>query len=67
MKDVDTIVVCILVVSLFVCLNYSVVEGYYEFAEFTERVKESWKLSIEAFLNQDYSLLFNLVFSKTEA
>jgi len=67
MKDSDKIVICILVVSLFVCVNYSVVEGYYEFAEFTDRVKESWKLSIEAFLNQDYSLLFNLVFSKTES
>jgi len=67
MKDVDKIVVLILLVCLVICVNYSVIEGYYEFSQFTDRVKESWKLSVEAFLNQDYSLLFNLVFSKTES
>lgn len=67
MKDLDKIVVLILLVCLIICVNFSVVEGYYEFSEFTERVKESYKLSLEAFLNQDYSLLFNLVVSKTES
>lgn len=67
MKDIDKLVILILFICLVICVNYSVVEGYYEFAQFTERVKESWKLSLEAFLNQDYSLLFNLVFSKTES
>ena len=67
MKILDKIVVLILLLCLIICVNFSVVEGYYEFAEFTERVKESYKLSLEAFLNQDYSLLFNLVFSKTES
>jgi hypothetical protein len=67
MKDIDKLIILILFICLVICVNYSVVEGYYEFAQFTERVKESWKLSVEAFLNQDYSLLFNLVFSKTES
>ena len=67
MKVVNKAVICILLFCLVICVNYSVVEGYYEFAQFTERVKESWKLSLEAFLNQDYTLLFNLVFSKTES
>ena len=64
MKELDKIVVFILLICLVICINFSVVEGYYEFSKFTERVKESYKLSLEAFLNQDYSLLFNLVFSK---
>lgn len=67
MKELDKIVVFILLICLVICINFSVVEGYYEFSKFTERVKESYKLSLEAFLNQDYSLLFNLVFSKTES
>jgi len=67
MKELDKIVVFILLICLVICVNFSVVEGYYEFSEFTERVKESYKLSLEAFLNQDYSLLFNLVVSKTES
>lgn len=67
MKELDKIVVFILLICLVICINFSVIEGYYEFSKFTERVKESYKLSLEAFLNQDYSLLFNLVFSKTES
>ena len=67
MKELDKIVVFILLICLVICINFSIVEGYYEFSKFTERVKESYKLSLEAFLNQDYSLLFNLVFSKTES
>ena len=67
MKELDKIVVFILLICLVICINFSVVEGYYEFSKFTERVKESYKLSLEAFLNQDYSLLFNLVFSKSES
>jgi len=67
MKELDKIVVFILLICLVICINFSFVEGYYEFSKFTERVKESYKLSLEAFLNQDYSLLFNLVFSKTES
>ncbi len=67
MKELDKIIIFILLICLVICVNFSVVEGYYEFSKFTERVKESYKLSLEAFLNQDYSLLFNLVFSKTES
>ena len=64
MKDINKIVVFVLVLSLVACMNTNVIEGFYELSE---SVKESWKLSVEAFLNQDYSLLFNLVFSKTES
>lgn len=73
MKDFNKIVVLVLVLCLLTCMNTNVVEGFYEFAgyanyaDYAESVKESWKLSVEAFLNQDYSLLFNLVFSKTES
>lgn len=67
MKELDKIIIFILLICLVICVNFSIVEGYYEFSKFTERVKESYKLSLEAFLNQDYSLLFNLVFSKTES
>ncbi len=67
MKELDKIIIFILLICLVICVNFSVVEGYYEFSKFTERVKESYKLSLEAFLNQDYSLLFNLVLSKTES
>ena len=67
MKDFNKIVVLVLVLCLLTCMNTNVVEGFYEYADYADSVKESWKLSVEAFLNQDYSLLFNLVFSKTES